>query len=83
MRKIEKRGRGRPPSGRSREEIERDSAKKYRDNLVQEGKVKIQAYVAPETREHLRQFKTNMELATIGDVIDILVLQEVKRRNLS
>jgi len=72
---------GRPATGRTRSEIEKDAAQKYRNGQLIDGKVPISPFVLTSTRENLQVLKTAGGFATAGDVIDFLVEQEIKRNN--
>jgi len=80
---TEKSVRGRKPSGRTRDQIEREATKKHRKKLAENGKLAMQSYVSAETKDLTQKLKEIMELSTVGDVVEILVRQECKRRNIS
>jgi|GEM_PF-5168706 len=71
-----------PVGKKDRAAIEREAAKLYRKNQSKRGKKRLQPYVLLETSTALDMLVEVMELPSTGDVIDVLVSNEVKRRKL-
>ena len=65
--------RGRPATGKSRAEIERESSEKYRLKMKEAGKRALRTSVEEKTLENLQSLKVAMNLSTSGEVIDALV----------
>lgn len=65
--------RGPAPSGETRAEIEKRSAKKVRAKRYESGLVDLKTYVRAETRSSLLALKKEMGLSNLGEVVDELV----------
>lgn len=65
--------RGRVPSGESRSDIEKRSAKKLRDKRYESGLVDLKTYVTAETREHLLSLKKELGVSNLGEVVEELL----------
>ncbi len=78
-----KRTRGRPGSGLPPEEVMKQSVAERRKRLIREGKQDFKTFVEAGTKAGLQKLKAAMEVKTAGDVIDVLVQQEMKRRKLN
>jgi len=79
----QKKRRGRKPSGLPPDEVSRLATKNRRNNLIASGKSELKTFVGAETKPRLEKLKKAMELATVGEVVDILAQQEIIRRNIS
>jgi hypothetical protein len=73
---------GRKPSGLPPEVVQRQSTDRRRKRLLDEGKVRFDDFVLPETRDGIRLIKNATEVHTLGEALDIIVKNELKRRKL-
>lgn len=65
--------RGPAPSGDSRSEIEKRSAKKLRVQRYESGLVDLKTFVSGDTRTELLELKKRLNLRNLGEVIEHLV----------
>ncbi|MDO8728358.1 MAG: hypothetical protein Q7K26_00535 [bacterium] len=73
---------GRKSSGLPPEVVQRQSTDRRRKKLLDEGKVRFDDFVLPETRDGIRLIKTVTEAHTLGEALDIIVKNELRRRKL-
>ena len=79
-----KRGKpGRKPSGLPPEVVQRLSTDTRRKRLLKEGKVRFDDFVLPATRDGIRKIKILTQSHTLGEALDIIVGNELKRRKIS
>ena len=67
----------------ARNQMFRDASKKYREENLSSGKISLKTFVDKDTADQIKKLKVKLELPTIGDVIDVLVLAEFKRQRIS
>lgn len=72
--------RGRPASGEPREAIERRGAKNYRTKQTTT-KANLRAYIDHATTGGLQDLKTQMDVSTVGEVIDRLVKERLASKH--
>lgn len=72
-----KRGRGRKPSGKPRDEILRDSQKISRAKKSEDGLVNFRAYVKPTTRDYMHALRSALDVRELGQVLDALAESQV------
>ena len=69
---LSKAKRGPVPSGDTRSEIERRSAKKIRQQKIDAGLLEIKTFVTEDTKATLQIIKQEIGLGSLGEVIDYL-----------
>lgn len=77
-----KRPPGRPSSGLPPELVMKNAVKNRRNRLISEGKVDFKTFINSSSKEGLQKLKIAMQVDTTGDVVDLLVQQELKRRQI-
>lgn len=75
--------RGRKASGASRSDIEKAASEKHRKKQLDGGKCEVKAFVNLDTKAMLAQLKNELDLSTIGEVIDALTQQFKKSKEKS